>query len=528
MKKILIILIVASSGLCLYAKDKKDPVVMTVAGKDIPLSEFIFFAKKDASVDLTDKKSVANYVELFKNYKLKVADAEALGVHKAPRFDSEFESYRRQLQQSFLSDKAGEDSAIHHIYERTKLIPAFKYIVVRFPGAQIFSADTVAPYNKALAIYERIKNGEAFEAVGQSLATEEKNDSILYGEIEYLYPLQVVKELEEQVYSMQPNEVSPPLRTIIGYHIVKLDSLIPNPGTFRVAHILTPFGADSLTDEIVEAARLRSDSLRQLIIGGANFEELAKTWSGDSVSSKRGGLLSYYGLGGTIKSFEQAAYALKNAGDISEPVRTRLGFHIIKLIDRKESIPFEEMESGIAENMKQTERNFDLYKTFDEKMKARHNYILYPEAYAELEQIADKYFASDTSFYYRTFQLTKPLIRLDTLDFPQYEFAEYIYRKPSSMKSYSPDFMKEIFDMFVRDIVTEMERDVLERDYPEYNMLVKEYYDGILLFEISNKRVWSRPAEQQEALETEWLKEITAKYPVVLNTKVIKKIKKYL
>ncbi|MDR3309328.1 MAG: peptidylprolyl isomerase [Tannerella sp.] len=528
MKKILIILIVAASSACLYAKDKKDPAVMTVAGKDIPLSEFIFFAKKDASVDLTDKKSVANYVELFKNYKLKVADAEALGVHKAPRFDSEFNSYKRQLQQSFLSDKAGEDSVIRHIYERTKLIPAFKYIVVRFPSAQLFSADTIAPYNKALAIYERIKNGEAFEAVGQTLATDEKRDSILYGEIEYLYPLQVIKELEEQVYSLQPNEVSPPLRTIIGYHIVKLDRLLPNPGSVRTAHILTPFGADSLTDEVVEATRLKSDSLRQLIIGGANFEEMAKTWSSDSVSGKRGGLLNSFGLGEMVKPFEQAAFALEKVGDISEPIRTRFGFHIIKLIDKKESIPFEEMESGIAENMKQTERNFDLYKTFDEKMKARHNYIFYPEAYAELEQIADEYFASDTSFYYRAVQLTKPLIRLDTLDFPQYEFAEYIYRKPASIKSYSPDFMKEIFNMFVRDIVTEMERDVLERDYPEYNMLVKEYYDGILLFEISNKRVWSRPAEQQEALEAEWVKEITAKYPVVINKKVINKIKKYL
>jgi len=124
--------------------------------------------------------------------------------------------------------------------------------------------------------------------------------------------------------------------------------------------------------------------------------------------------------------------------------------------------------------------------------------------------------------------MDKTLVTIDTLVFPQYEFVEYLTRKPFSAKKYSKDFLNELFAIFGRDIATELERRSLEKNNPEYNMLVKEYYDGILLFEVSNKRVWSRPAEEQDKLEAEWLKELNEKYPVQINWKILKKLKKYL
>ena len=89
-------------------------------------------------------------------------------------------------------------------------------------------------------------------------------------------------------------------------------------------------------------------------------------------------------------------------------------------------------------------------------------------------------------------------------------------------------YVDEIFSLFLREVVTEMEREQLEKKYPEYNMQVKEYYDGFLLFEMSGRRVWRYPAEEQDALEAGWIKELNEKYPVVVNKKVLKNIKKYL
>jgi peptidyl-prolyl cis-trans isomerase SurA len=510
------------------AKEKKDPVVMTVAGKEIPLSEFIYIAKKGNTVDFKDKKSVADYLELFKIYKLKVADAEALSIHKAPKFEKELKDYVKQLQESYLSDKAAEDSAVRVVYDRTKYIPGFRQILFYFPGGEIVPKDTVVAYEKALDAYTRIKNGEPFESVGESLVSDSARKDVIYTAEKHVYPLQMLKAMEDKVFSMNPGEISSPMRSMLGFHLIKIDRKIPNPGKVQIAHILRAFPSSNLTDEEVEQVRMKSDSIYRLALASEDFAGLAKQYSDDTITGKRGGVLPYFGLGEMVDPFEEAAFALGHVGDISAPVRTRYGFHILKLIDKKTEIPYEEMESRIYEFMKRSERNFDLYRGFDEKMKVRHGYVFYPEAYAELQRLADEYFPTDTSFFYRGLEMTKPLIRLDTIDFLQNDFVDYMNRRPTSAKTLSIDFMQEIFDLFVRGIVTEMEREKLETDYPEYNMIVKEYYDGILLFEISNKRVWSYPAEDQEKLEAEWIKELNEKYPVTVNKKVIKNIRKYL
>lgn len=511
----------------LEAKEKKDPVVMKVVDKEILLSEFLYMAKKDNQVDLKDKKSVENYVELYKNYKLKVADAEAMSIHQAPKFEKELNSFKRMLQESFISDKAGEDSAVYVIYERTKSLPVFKQILFLFKKPELVTNDTVPVYNRAMEAYNRIKNGESIEAVAQSL-TSDGNDSTRYAEVPYLFPFQVVKELEDKLYSMEAGELSMPIRSMGGFHVVWKEGMIPNPGKVRVAHILTRFPAPNPTEEEIEATRQKSDAIYQQVISGADFATLAKENSGDTLSAVNGGLLDFFGLGQMVEPFEKAAFALENIGDISKPVQTRFGFHVLKLVEQQQEVPFEYLESSIHEAMKGTERNFDLYRSFVEKMKVRHQYIPYPEAYAELEELADVYFPTSESFIERAMQMEKPLFRLDTLDFPQNLFVEYLYRSRASAKTYSKDFMKEIFNLYLHDILTEMERESLEQDYPEYNSLVNEYYDGILLFEISNKRVWLHPVEEQQELEAEWLKELNEKYPVSINWKVIKKIKKYL
>ncbi|MDR1524419.1 MAG: peptidylprolyl isomerase [Tannerella sp.] len=528
MKKIGMLFISLVLVTTVEAKEKKDPVVITVAGKEIPLSEFIYMARKDNSVDLSDKKSVDYYVELFKIYKLKVADAESLGVHKASKFEKELGEYTRQLQESYLSDKAAEDSAMRVVYERTKYIPGFKHILFYLPGGEIVPKDTVEAYKKAMEAYNRIENGESFESVGESLTSDPQRKDVTYVSEAHVYPLQMLKVLEEKIFSMEPGEISFPLRSMIGFHLFKLDRKIPNPGKVRIAHILTSFPSSDPTDEEVEQIRMKSDSIYREILSGKDFAELAGQYSNDTVSSKRGGLLPYFGLGEMVDPFEKAAFALENTGDVSEPVKTRYGFHLLKLIDKKTETSFEELESQIYGFMKRSERNFELYSGFDEKMKARHGYVFYPEAYAELQRLANDYFPTDTSFFYRGIEMAKPLMRLDTIDYMQNDFVDYMNRRPTSAKTLSIDYMQEIYDLFVRDIVTEMEREKLGQDNAEYNMIVKEYYDGILLFEISNKRVWSQPADEQEKLEAEWIKELNEKYPVTINKKVIRKIKKYL
>ena len=529
MKKIVLLLVSVVMVSTEEAKKKEEPVIMTVSDKKIPLSEFIFMAMRDNSgVDLNDKKSVDNFVELFKNLKLKVEDAESLGLHKTPDFEKDLANYKRQLGQNFLSDKAGEEAEIRALYERLKFVLGFKFIMFSIPMKQSLAKDTVAPYKQAVAALQRIKEGESFEAVGEDLAKNTKDMEVKYETISHLFPLQIMNVLEKVIYEMEPGDIAGPVRAGNVFHLFKLDRKIPNPGNVRVAQILTSFPSDDPSPEEIEQTRVTADSIYRLAMAGADFAELAIKYSADSTYGPGGGLLPYFRLGQMLEPIEEAAFALKDTGEISQPLQTRFGFHILQLKDRKPLAPYEEIEPQIYQSLaNDMDRHADFYRSFDEKMKERHNYIFYPEAYAELEQLAETAFPLDSNFYFQGLGLDKTLMRLDTFDFPQHLFVRYLYT-PKSNKTFSLDLMQEVYDQFVRSILREMEMDVLERDYADYNLQLNEYYDGSLLFEISNKRIWSYPEEKQEELEAEWVTEINKKYPVTINRKILKNIRKYL
>jgi peptidyl-prolyl cis-trans isomerase SurA len=529
MKKIFVFVILGFNFYFAYSQEKKDPVVMTVAGKEIPLSEFLFLAQKDSSVDLLNKKSLENYVTLFKNFKLKVTEAESLGIHKSRAFEDELANYSAQLKASYLSDKEGETKALREVYEKNKDILSVSHILFLMPP-QTVSKDTVAFYNKAYEAYQQIMAGEDFTAVGQALAADEKS-GVIYENLDYLYPLQTLKAFEDVAYSLPIGVVSSPVRTAKGFHLMRVNKKITNPGKIQVAHILiVPPPEESGLDED-ERNKLFMDRINEVYEkakSGEDFATLAKTYSSDDKSGPNGGLLPSFGLGDMVKPFEQAAFTLMIPGEIAEPVRTRYGYHIIKLLNRKERVPFEEMERGIYMTMKQGERNFDLYKSFDEREKKKYGYVFYQEAYDDLQRLCDDYFPTDTAFYDQASKLTKTLMHLNGIDFPQNEFAEYLNRYPFSTKTYSGDFLSEVYRLFIRDIVTELDKRGIEEQHPEFHQLVKEYHDGILLFEVSNNRVWDKPLEDQARLEEEWIKELNEKFETEVNRKVLKNIRKYI
>ncbi|MDR2683226.1 MAG: peptidylprolyl isomerase [Dysgonamonadaceae bacterium] len=527
MKKILVLVILVFNFYFVSSQEKNNPVVMTIAEKEIPLSEFLFLAQKDGSVNLLDKKSLENYVELFKKFKLKVAEAEALRIHQSRAFEEELSKYQLQLRASYLSDKEGEAAAMREIYDRGKDILSVSHILFPLPPMTV-SKDTVAVYNEAYKAYQQILNGEDFSKVGQSLAADEKT-GVSYREIDYVYPLQLVKAFEDVAFSLPVGVVSKPVRTTWGFHLIRVNKKITNPGKIRVAHILIG-SVDGIDVSEEEDRKLlqKAEEICEKIKNGEEFEALVSIYSSDANSAAKGGVLPYFGLGEMVKPFEQAAFALAAPGDVSKPVRTRFGYHIIKLIDRKERDPYEEAERAIYGTMKSGEWNFDLYKGYDEREKKRMGYVFYPDAYDDLQRLCDDYFPTDTAFYNRASAMNKTLMHLNGIDFPQSEFAEYVHRNPFSTKSYAGDFLSEVYRLFIRDIVTELGKRNLEKDFPEYSQLVKEYHDGILLFEVSNERIWSKPLEDQARLEEEWVKELNEKYKTSVNWKVLKKIKKYI
>lgn len=526
MKKIFVWILLGLNCCFVYSQKKEDPVIMTIAGKDIPLSEFLFLAQKDESVNLLEKKSLENYVELFKIFKLKVADAESQRFHESIKFEEELTNYKNQLTASYLSDKKGEADAMRKEYDRGKEILSVSHIVFRLPEKSI-PKDTLEVYNKAYEVYKRILAGEDFAIVGETFNAEE-NKQVIYEEIGYMLPLQAIKTFEDAAYSLPAGAISSPVRTALGFHIIKVNKRIPNPGKIRIAHILIGAENPENGEQDEDALLKKANSVYEQAIAGEDFETLAKTYSSDQQTADKGGTLPYFGLGEMVSDFEKASFALHEIGEISKPVKTRYGYHIIKLIDRKERPSFIEEERNIYLTMKQGEWNFELFNAFDEAKKKKFGYLFQQDAYNDLQKLSDDYFPTDTSFYNKASQMTKTLMHMNGTDFPQNEFAEYLRLYPTSTKTYSGDFLNEIYRLFVHEIVTELEKRTLNEDHPEFSKLVKEYRDGILLFEISSTKIWDKPVEEQAELEKQWIKELNEKFKSQINWKVLKNIKDYL
>ena len=242
MKKLLISLGVFAC-VTVNAQTASDSVVMMVAGKQVPLSEFIFIAEKNGEVDLSNTKSVKNYVELFKNFKLKVAEAESLGIDQTSSFKSELDGYRAQLIDSYMSDKEGEKAAARAVYDRGDHSVELTHILFRLPEKTV-SKDTVAVYQEAMRVYERLQKGEDMETVGKALAEKDK-EHVACEYVRCLLPMQSLKVFEDAAYSLPIGVVSEPVRTKLGFHLIKVHSRKPNPGRIHVAHILIAFPKDS-------------------------------------------------------------------------------------------------------------------------------------------------------------------------------------------------------------------------------------------------------------------------------------------
>jgi len=524
MKKFFVIII--GLNFCFaYAQKNVDPIVMTVGDIEVPLSEFLFIAQKDDSgVNLLDKKSRDNYIELFKNFKLKVADALSLRIHESIYFQNELRTYQTQLVGSYLSDNEGEEMAMRKVYEQNKALFSLSHIMFRLPE-QSFTKDTLEVFNKANEAYRRIKAGEDFATVGNALMGDE-NANAVYEEQDYVFPIQTFKEIVEPAFAMSPGDISTPIRTPLGFHIIRLNRKIENTARLQVAHILLQTPED-INQEDEQALLKDANDIYEKIKQGEDFAKLAEAYSQDENTKYNGGVLPPFGLGNMVLPFEQAAFALENIGDVSKPVRTRFGYHIIKLVEKGDYPSFEEMEQTIYLAMQQGDLIHELYKVFDDRHKEKMGYVFYEGAYNELLALCEDYFPTDTAFYNRASQMTKPIMQLQGIDFPQYEFADYIQLKSTSQNTYSVDFLNDQYAIFVREMLTILiERDI--ENNPEFNHLMNEYHDGILFFEVSDTKVWSKPIEEQEDLEQQWMQELNRKYKVTINKKVVNNIKKYL
>ena len=317
----------------------------------------------------------------------------------------------------------------------------------------------------------------------------------------YFTALQTFYPFENVAFKLQKGQSSEVVKTKVGYHILNLQDARPSRGKITVAHILMK-ASKTASDADWLALKKKADGVHGQLMGGASFEGMVKQHSDDKYSKKQGGALPEFGTGRMYPQFEEASFALKADGDISKPVRTELGYHIIQRKSVKQLAPFNDMEQDLKKKIEKDTR-FNLAKDALARQ-IQQNYG-FTENKANLEALYTK--IGDDWLKYMEEQEgddkhDKMLFSMKDETYTEKNFLDHLVSVQQKKRSAgSKDNYLRQYDVFVQESLFTYEESRLENKYPDFKSLMKEYRDGILLFELTDQMVWSKAIKDTTGLK---------------------------
>ena len=472
-----------------------DPVLMTINGKPVLKSEFEYIYNKNNTNNSLDKKTLDEYVDLFINFKLKVEEAKRQGIDTTASFLSELSGYRSQLTKPYLTDSSVDEALLHEAYERSKTDLDVSHILIRIPQ-NATPADTLKALNEINGIWKRLEK-ESFAKVAKEVSQDQSAEQN-NGHIGWISAFRTVYPFETAAYNTAVGSYSAPVRTAFGYHIVKVHARRNSLGDVLVSHImiLTSKGNEAQNKK----AKVTIDSLYQRVLAGDDFGALAKKYSQDKGSAVKNGELPWFGSGRMVPEFETAAFALKNVGQISKPVQSAYGWHIIKLLNKKGLAPFDELKAELESKIKRDERANKGQQVFLDRLRSEYDYKLITANLEEFYKLLKNKKLSDSTFIADAAKLNKPLFSFDGKYYSQSDFAQFLKKNQGTDKMTPSEIIDGKLKAFADAELLAYEDSQLENKYDDFRFLMQEYHDGILLFEVSNKEVWDKASKDTQGL----------------------------
>jgi peptidyl-prolyl cis-trans isomerase SurA len=487
---------------------QKDPVILSVNKEKVKKSEFLQIYLKNNPNPKYDKASLDEYMQLFQKFKLKVVEAQALGYDTIPKLKREFEGYKKQLAIPYLIDSAQNQALVQEAYDRTKMEIRCSHILVKLdPTAS--PADTLEAYNRIISLKKRIEKGEDFASVARMKnGSDDPSAATNGGDLGYFTAFQMVYPFEDKAYKTPIGSVSDPFRTRFGYHILKTTGSRPSRGSIKTAHIMISIekNADQAT---IDNARKKVDEIYAKLQNGAKWEEMVTMYSDDPSTTKKAGELPVFGSGTSqrmIPEFEEAAFSLQKDGDISAPIKTNYGFHVIKRIEKKEVSSFESMKKELQAKVNKDERSKKTQDSFVRKLKERYGYEKGPSSNLQwfVDHLDSTYFIGKWSA--KDLKSDKVLFTLDGVSFGQQQFARYLEKNYRALRKDRSDVLVEAqCKNWEKAAILEYEESLLPAKYADYRALVKEYHDGILLYEIMSDKVWNKAVKDTAGLRSYYM-----------------------
>ncbi|WP_111670868.1 peptidylprolyl isomerase [Algoriphagus litoralis] len=468
-------------------------ILLTIDGKPVEKDELVYLLSKGNTSNNqssgVSREEFEENLDLFINYKLKVREAEKLGLDNSEEFKNEFQSFKETLIHPYLIKNSLEEGELRKAYSRMQEVVRASHILFQFPP-NASTEDSMIVLKMALKVRGEIENGGNINELAAQYS-DDPSAKINKGDLGYFTGLQMVQPFEDAAYSLQVGQLSDPVLSNFGYHIIQVKDRQPNPGQVRVSHILVRFDPEDATQE-ENARRKISDIYAEIQKESTIWEDIVKTYSEDPATSQRGGLLPWFGVGNMIPEFELAAFTLTEIGEVSPPLKTQYGYHILRLEEKKPVASFEEMEEEIRSRILRDSRSQMIQSQVVAIQKARYGFV---ENDASVSRLASELNATTKSTFESVLVTASlqnaPLFTLQGKTYTASDLNSFMKEEEISPKAKGGTFDKW-YDRFVAKTLAITEENDLESNNREYQMLLKEYRDGILLFSLMNQEVWQK------------------------------------
>jgi len=479
----------------LQAQQKKPAApkpLFTAGGAGVSTDEFMYTYRKNHQnnpQDFTEEK-VNEYLQLFINFKLKVAEARFRGLDTTAKFNTEFKTYREELKKPYRTEEDALEKLVQQTYQRLTEEVRAAHILISV-NEEATPADTLAAYQKTADLRKRIVAGEDFEKLAREFS-QDPSGKVNGGDLGYFTALQMVGPFEEAAFSTPVGSISPIVRTRFGYHIIKVKDRKPSRGEVEVSHILLRAGGDE------GALRSKAFSVHDQLRGGRSWDEVCKEFSDDKNTSEQGGKLRPFGVGAlaSVPEFEAMAFSMQQPGEISDPFQSALGWHIIRF-ERKIPLPsLKEMDASLRRRLGRDER---VQQSQQAQKTARRKKFQFVEQRETLEKILAKADSSLTkaNWTYKPEAAlgSQQLFSVGNTLYTVNQFVSFAQKNQKPTQLAPRAYSQQLYDEWTEEKIQTAEEEKLKQENPDFKNLLTEYYEGILLFEIMEKEVWNKASE---------------------------------
>lgn len=508
----LVIMLLVSGNHVFAQKSIEGKTLVTIGNETVPVGEFMqVYEKNNSQAAGMETSSVRDYLDLYIKFKLKVKEADDMKMDTSKQFRDELEGYRSQLAKPYFVDENVNEALLEQAYNR-KLCDVRASHILIMVDENASPADTLAAYNKIIKIRGEIMNGKEFSEAAveysddpsardrEEISNQQRARPGNKGDLGYFTVFNMVYPFENAAYETPVGEVSMPVRTKFGYHLVKVTDKKDALGVVEVAHIFVAAPADMPEAERAEK-REKIQNIYAKIQEGTSFDDAVVLYSEDKGSVKNGGKLSKFTCNRVVPEFVVAIETLQ-PNEISAPVETTYGFHIIKLISRERPGTFEQEAPALKEKISKDDRSKLSEEAVVAKIKAENKLKINVKPKNEVFAAIDTSVLNNAFVASSVASMNKPVMKIGSLQLTQNDFLVYVQENQKKQENISKDvYLERLFNQFVDENCLAYEDSQLEAKHPEFKVLMQEYHDGILLFNLTDEKVWAKAVKDTAGLE---------------------------